>query len=68
VLPQAIEREVSVEPAVSRFIRKAGTKIAGKIRYPHNITAAMAKPVGAQIGVTLGWVEANLKQRNASTK
>src|SRR5215472_14971296 len=34
-------------------------KMAGQIRYPSNNTAAKAKPVGGQIGVALGCIEAS---------
>src|SRR5262249_32810425 len=42
--------------------------MAGAIRWPHNRTAAMAKPVGGQIGVELGLIEANRRPRSASAK
>jgi hypothetical protein len=55
--------EVKIEPAVSSLIRKAPTKTAGAIREPHNKIAAIAKPVGGQIGVTLGLIEASRRPR-----
>ena len=37
--------------------------MAGAIRKPHNKMAAMAKPVGAQMGVALGLTEASRRPR-----
>jgi hypothetical protein len=60
--------EVSRVPAVVALAAKAPMKIAGHIRIPHNTTAASAKPVGAQIGLALGLIEASRKPSLASTK
>ena len=37
--------------------------MAGAIRLPHNKMAAMAKPVGGQMGVALGLIEASRRPR-----
>ena len=37
--------------------------MAGAIRGPHNKMAAMAKPVGGQMGVALGLIEASRRPR-----
>jgi hypothetical protein len=50
------------------LIRKAAIKMAGAIRGPHNKMAAMAKPVGGQMGVALGLIDARCRPRPASAK
>ena len=50
--------EVSSVPAVVALAAKAPMKIAGHIRKPPNSTAASARPVGGQIGLALGLIEA----------
>src|SRR5262249_23669805 len=42
--------------------------MAGAIRLLHNKMAAMAKPVGGQIGVALGLIEASRKPKLATVK
>ena len=42
--------------------------MAGAIRLPHSKMAAMAKPVGGQMGVALGLIEASRSPRSASAK
>ena len=40
---------------------KAPRKTAGETRYPDSNMIAKAYPVGGQIGVALGWIEARAK-------
>src|SRR6266852_5472645 len=54
VLPVAIPRDVTTEPAVVRLTTKAPTRIAGQKRDPRAKSAAIAMPVGGQTGVALG--------------
>src|SRR5262245_30212927 len=42
--------------------------MAGAILWPHNTTAAIAKPVGGQMGVALGLIEASRRPRWANVK
>ena len=60
--------EVSSVPAVVALAAKAAIKIAGQTRKPPSSTAASAKPVGGQIGLALGLMEASRKPSLASTK
>ena len=60
--------DVSSVPAVVALAAKAPTKIAGQIRKPASNTAASARPVGGQIGLALGLIEANRSPSLASTK
>ena len=66
-LPFCAERkaEGSVESMFQqdRRPRFQATKMAGAIRLPHNKMAAMAKPVGGQMGVALGLIEASRRPR-----
>ena len=57
-----------VEPAVVAFARKAPSRMAGKMRYPSSNTAANARPVGGQMGVALGLIEASNKPALAHPK
>src|SRR5512147_1454954 len=67
-LPHAIAAEVASEPAVSALAAKAPTKIAGQMRYPQRRVTAIAKPVGGQTGVALGWIEASVRPALARMK
>jgi len=58
-LPTAIAADVSRVPAVAALAANAPTRIAGKKRTPPRMTVAKAKPVGAQIGLALGFIEAS---------
>lgn len=58
VFPQAISNEVSVVPAVVRFVTKAPKKLAGQIRGPRIRAAASAMPVGGQTAVALALTDA----------
>ena len=68
VLPKAIRAEVSSVPAVVALAAKAPMKIAGQTLKPPSSTAASASPVGGQIGLALGLIEASCKPSLASTK
>ena len=59
--------DVSSVPAVVALAAKAPMKIAGQIRRPPSSTAASARPVGGQIGLALGLIEASRKPSLAST-
>ena len=61
VLPSAMTAEVSSVPAVVALAAKAPIKIAGHMRRPPSSTAASAMPVGGQIGLALGLIEASCK-------
>src|SRR6266478_561979 len=52
----------------SDLAANAARKIAGQTRRPLNRTAAKARPVGGQIGVALGWIEARVRPTFARTK
>jgi hypothetical protein len=67
-LPVAIAVAVAIEPAVVALAITAAMKIAGQARYPHTSTAASAKPVGGQIGVALGLMEASASPPFARAK
>jgi hypothetical protein len=58
VFPIAIPREVSAEPAVVRFTRKAPAKMAGQKPDPKVSSAVIAMPVGGHTGDALGCTEA----------
>ena len=60
--------EVASEPAVVALAANAAMRIAGATRYPRNSTAASANPVGGQIWVALGLIEASASPTLASTK
>jgi hypothetical protein len=53
--------EVTGVPAVVALAAKAPMKIAGHIRKPPSSIAASARPVGGQIGLALGLIEASCK-------
>ena len=55
-------------PAVVTLAAKAPMKIAGHRRGPPSSTAASARPVGGQIGLALGLIEASRSPSLASTK
>ncbi len=59
--PVAIAKDVPIDPAVVRLAMKAPRKTAGETRYPNSNMVAKAYPVGGQIGVALGWIEARAK-------
>ncbi len=59
MLPAPIAREVARDPAVLRFAATAPTRIAGQMRQPLTSIRPTARPVGGQIGVALGLIEAN---------
>ena len=60
--------EVVSDPAVVALAAKAPMKIAGHSRGPPSSTAASATPLGGQIGLALGLIEASIKPSLASTK
>ena len=64
----AMRAEVSRVPAVVTLAAKAPMKIAGQTRRPQSSTAASARPVGGQIGLALGLMEASCRPSFASTK
>ena len=68
MLPKPIAAEVASEPAVVSLAANAATRIAGATRYPRSSTAASANPVGGQIGVALGLIEATSRPSFASAK
>ncbi len=68
VLPTAMMAAVSSVPAVVALAAKAPIRIAGQTRKPPSRTAASAKPVGGQIGLALGLMEASRKPNLASAK
>ena len=51
--------DVIAEPAVVMFARNAAAKMAGPAARPRSRNAAMAMPVGGQMAVALGWIDAN---------
>ena len=57
-----------IGPLTEMDPEKFATKIAGEIRLPNNMTAANANPVGGQIGLALGWIDASARPTFASTK
>src|SRR5690349_9432285 len=57
-----------MEPVVVAFASNAARKIAGPARYPVRITIANANPVGGQIGLALGLIEARDRPSLASAK
>ena len=59
MLPVAIPNDEESEPAVVALTINAPTNIAGEMRYPRSKTAAKASPVGGQMGVALGLIEAS---------
>ena len=68
VCPSPIETAVVSVPAVVRLATTAPAKTAGAVRYPNSRIAAMARPLGGQIGVVLGWMEAKARPVLARTK
>src|SRR5262249_291726 len=55
VFPIPIPIDVTKEPAVVRFEKKAPKKIPGQTRYPNTKKAASVKPAGGHTAVALGW-------------
>ena len=75
VLPAATTKDIGMESAALALARSVGTpatyaaaKIAGHTRIPHKRTAAKARPAGAQIGITLEWIDATVRLRFAKPK
>ena len=75
VLPAATTKDIGLESAALALARSVGTpatyaaaKIAGHTRIPHKRTAAKARPAGAQIGITLEWIDATVRLRFAKPK
>ena len=68
MLPIAIAPDVATEPAVIAFARKAPSRMAGATRYPSSNAADNARPVGGQIGVALGLMDASNRPAFAHTK
>src|SRR6476619_2020918 len=65
VLPAATTNDIGMESAelalamsVATPAAYAAAKIAGHTRIPHQGTAAKARPAGAQIEITLEWIDA----------
>jgi hypothetical protein len=56
VLPKAIPAAAAKLTGAFALARKAPTKIAEATRFPNNNKAAMAIPVGGQIGDTCVWM------------
>ena len=74
VLPAATTKDIGMESVALAWARSVGTpavcaaKIAGHTRIPHKSTAAKARPAGAQIGITLEWIDATVRLRFAKPK
>src|SRR5215470_10993805 len=68
VLPSAMSAAVESEPAVVALASRAATKTAGHIRYPHSSAEASASPVGGQMGVALGFIDASSRPSFAAAK
>src|SRR6476659_1840077 len=75
VLPVATTKDIGMESTALSLTRSVGTpatyaaaKIAGHTRIPHKRTAAKARPAGAQIGITLEWIDATVRLRFAKPK
>src|SRR5438128_4688820 len=61
VLPSAMPIEVTIDPVVVTFTRKAPAKTAGHTRGPSSRNEANAIPVGGQTGETLSLTTARLR-------
>jgi hypothetical protein len=55
-------------PAVVKLAAKAPAKMAGQSRRPPNSTAASASPLGGQIGLALGLIDAKARPSLAEIK
>ena len=55
-------------PAVVRLAAKAPAKIAGQSRRPPKSTAASARPLGGQIGLALGLIDAKAQAELGQNK
>src|SRR5262245_7713586 len=68
VLPTPMAAAAAIAPWVVILARNAPSRIAGATRYPRSSTAASASPVGGQIGVALGLIDASARPSFASAK
>jgi hypothetical protein len=68
VLPTAMAAALASEPSVVALAASAPRKIAGASRSPRSSRMPNAKPVGGQIGLALGWIEASASPALASAK
>src|SRR5262245_1092945 len=60
--------DVALATSVVALAAKDPSKIAGHIRIPPTRMNPRARPVAGQIGVALGWIDANARPALASTK